>query len=1058
MFRNLKNVIIYFLCCILVVQLFFTGASEKSSASHSWDARLGLKIIQKPIYERDDSRPWPFNAKTGRNHAVLGMRQSNKNTYEICYCVDYGLGAWTNDYLTSNYTNMTNEQRILLNYTMLYGFNAGSINMQGITNDQVNRYFATQSLVWIIKEGYFYKDVERTKIENFFAMLYPDSKTYYHSLYNNVKYMAETPSFANSYRTTSNVNTMKWNSSNKRYELILTNTIKDSSHSALSTFTVDKSSLPDGVSVSVSGENLYVYSTKDISNMATIRFTKNINKKGKLIAWTNAASTRQSQITLDYDETPYEKEAFVNICTEKNAGLRIVKKSNDNVISGVTYNVTSNAYSGTRAYTTGNNGTIELDKIDAGIYTITEVQNNLSNYLQIPAQKVAVNMGEVKTVTFNNIRKRIRTDISKAFEGEQGNASVDGSEYGVYKDGNLLEKIIISGGKAVTGYTFYDVNSLYTVKELKPAPGCEIDSKVYNLDTTSVAKSNKEYNTVYLKFTNKAISNDVKIVKSLEKKYWEQNNMPGKDIEFKLTLNSNKVKSYSAKTDANGNAVFSKIPYGIYTVEEVNVPEGYIKMDAFEVNITSATAGAYTYSKINNLIKGSVEITKTLEKSEYEIKKGVGTKYAQNVKFVANPIRDGKVDSSIALYSEGTDVNGKTSINGLTYGEWQISEVSETVPNGYVAIEPIKINIKTNGQVEKLNLEDKLIRSNINIVKTLEKTDLDKDVDIKYGEGIKFEARPIIDGKIVEDVVITSEATNNKGQTSFKGLTYGDWQIKEVESTVPEGYLTIEPYTVAVTKNNEAIPITFLDISKKGTVYITKLDKVNNLPVSGCEIEVYNAKGDAIFKGKTDQDGRVATELFYGKYTYKEIKAPEGYVLDNTVHEFAITENNQVLEENIINDRIRGSLSIIKVNAQDRKITIPGTEFELYTDDGKLVDKYITDKNGQLTMGPLEFGKYYFVETKAAKGYKLDTTKHYFEIKNNGEVITEYVANEMISLSAKQDKPDVQKEYVLPEYDNTPQTGDTSKINLAIKLACASGMTMVLVVVTEVVNRRRKRY
>lgn len=1058
MVNNFKKAIIYFLCSILVVQLLFTGGSEKSSASHSWDARLGLKIVTKPIYQRDDSRPSPFNAKTGRNHAVLGMRQSNRNSYEICYCVDYGLGAWTNDYLTSNYTNMTSEQRILLNYAMLYGFNSGSINLKTITNDQVNRYFATQSLVWIIKEGYFYKDSERAKIEDFFAKLYPDSKSYYSSLYNNVKYMAAAPSFATSSRTTSNINTMKWNSSSKRYELVLNNTIKDSAHSALSSFTVDKSTLPSGVSVSISGENLYIYSTKDISNYATIRFTKNMNRKGRLVAWTNSASTRQSQITLDYDENPYEKEAFINIATEKKANLKIVKKSNDNIISGVTYNVTSTAYSGTRTYTTGNDGVIDLDKIDAGTYTITEVQNNLANYLQIPAQKVTVNRGESKTVTFNNIRKRINIEISKSFEGEQGNALVDGSEYGVYKDGNLLEKVTISGGKGKTNYSFYDVNSSYTVKELKPAPGCELDNKTYNVDTTSVAKSTQEYNTVYLKFTNKAITNDVKIIKSLEKNYQDKENLPGKGIEFKLTLNSNKDKIYSAKTDDNGNAVFSKIPYGIYTVEEVNVPEGYVKMDNFEVNITSATAGAYTYSKVNNLIKGSVEIIKTLERSEYEIKTGVGTKYAKSVKFVANPIRDGKVDSSISLYSEGTDENGKTFINGLTYGEWQISEVADTVPQGYVAVEPFKVNIKTNGQIEKFELEDKLIRSDVNIIKTLEKTDLDKKVDVKYGEGVVFEARPVIEGEVKDDVVITSDPTNNMGQTTFKGLTYGDWQIKEVENSVPEGYLQVEPYTVAVSKNGEAIPVSLFDIAMKGTVYITKLDKVNELPVSGCEIAIYNADGDVVFQGKTDQDGRVATELFYGKYTYKEIKAPEGYVIDNTVHEFSITENNQVLEEKIVNDRIRGSLSIIKVSANDKNLRIPNTEFTLYSKDGKVIGTYVTDKNGQLTMGPLEYGKYYYVETKAAKGYKLDSTKHYFEIKENGEVITEYVTNELISLSTKQDKPDVQSEYVTVEDDETPKTGDTSKLNLAYKMLCASGITMVLLVVTEVVNRKRRRY
>ena len=188
--KKLKKFMIYFLCCALVVQLFFIGSSGNSKASHSWDARLGMTIVERPIMPRDDTRPYPFNARTGTNHAVLGMKQSGKTTFEISYCMDYGLGAWSNDYLTSDYSSLTADDKVLLNYTMLYGYNSPTIVFRNVTKDQINRYFATQALVWIIREGYFYKDAQRAKIEKFFAQLYPDSANYYKELFKTVKYMA----------------------------------------------------------------------------------------------------------------------------------------------------------------------------------------------------------------------------------------------------------------------------------------------------------------------------------------------------------------------------------------------------------------------------------------------------------------------------------------------------------------------------------------------------------------------------------------------------------------------------------------------------------------------------------------------------------------------------------------------------------------------------------------------------------------------------------------------------------------------------------------------------
>ena len=102
--KKIKKATIYLLCCALVVQLFFIGTSDRSKASHSWDATLQMKIVERPPLPRDDTRPYPFNAATCTNHAVLGIKQTGKTTYEISYCMDYGLGAWSFDYLTSDYS------------------------------------------------------------------------------------------------------------------------------------------------------------------------------------------------------------------------------------------------------------------------------------------------------------------------------------------------------------------------------------------------------------------------------------------------------------------------------------------------------------------------------------------------------------------------------------------------------------------------------------------------------------------------------------------------------------------------------------------------------------------------------------------------------------------------------------------------------------------------------------------------------------------------------------------------------------------------------------------
>ena len=1059
----MRNALIYFLCSMLVVQLLFPTSSEKASASVAADAILGMRIVKKPIFEQDNSRPKPFNGRTGTNHACLGIKQAGKSTYEVSYCIDYALGAWTNDYLTSDYKNMTDAQKLLLNYTLLYGFNSPVVSFSEMSDSDVNKFFATQTLVWIIREGYFYKDAEREKIEKFLVDdMFGESRKIYDVLYEKVKYAALAPSYATETKTTDNVKMMKWNAKNSRYEITLTNTYKNGSYSANNTITVDQTTLLNGVKVDVSGENIVISSTEAIPNVATIRLVKKSGIKGKVVAWRNSVTTRQSMVTLDYDEDPIEKECFVNIQTEALSTIKIVTTSTDKIVKDIVYNVTSDVYSDIKAYTTDDKGAVNIGKVEPGTYNITQVQNSLAEYLEVVPSKITVGSNESKTVTFNRIRKKIRVDITKIYEDAEESTAKDGSVYGVYKDGVLLHEVSIKDGKGVTDYTFFDANATYTVKEIKAGTGLELDETLYTLDTTIVKNSKEENNTVYVKYTGKTIKNDVVVNLKLEKNYTDLEDIPGASVDFTAT-NKSTGRVHNGKTNEKGQVVFEDLPFGKYVIEQVKAPVGYIKDDAIEVDISNSNEGAYIYNQYDKIIKGSVEITKTLELNDYEKACGNGTKYGKDITFVANMVVDGEVNTAVSIQSMPANEKGLTSIDNLTYGTWIINEVVSTMPNGYEAMASITVEIKEDGKVIKHNIENKLVRGKVSITDSLEKTDTDYMSGDKYGEGIKFVAKPIVEGVVKDEGAVEFVPTNTEGKTGALNIGFGDWQISQDVSSLPTGYIIMEPINIAITKDSKDVVINVLNLAMKGKVFVSVYDKVNKQPISGCKVEIYNANGDKVFNGNTDEAGDISTMVNYGKYTYKVVNVPKEYVAYTEIGEFAIIANNQTVEEKVYLDRVKGILNIIKVSDGNKRL--PGTEYALYSKDGTELGRYLTDELGQLTMGPLEYGDYYFLETKAPTGYKSDKTKYEFSITEDGQVISKVLKGEIVALTPVQNEPQTMEEKAkevieLKEekiaMDDTPKTGDNGKMQTFIKYAIASGATILLMCLTEIINRKKK--
>ncbi|MDR1563690.1 MAG: hypothetical protein LBS74_01895 [Oscillospiraceae bacterium] len=181
-------------------------------------------------------------------------------------------------------------------------------------------------------------------------------------------------------------------------------------------------------------------------------------------------------------------------------------------------------------------------------------------------------------------------------------------------------------------------------------------------------------------------------------------------------------------------------------------------------------------------------------------------------------------------------------------------------------------------------------------------------------------------------------------------------------------------------------------------------------------------KGDLIATLVTDAEGKatvtaanfldkegnavVLENLYVGKYSIKETIAPEGYALDP--REFIVevtgvdgdehaidvkhvitseTEQYPYNNENPLNRPKWGEVDLSKTDVST-SAPVPGATIELYqAETNKLISTHVTDANGKIKIKDLPFGDYYFLEKDAPEGYLLNPERHYFEVKEDGEIV-----------------------------------------------------------------------
>ena len=463
--------------------------------------------------------------------------------------------------------------------------------------------------------------------------------------------------------------------------------------------------------------------------------------------------------------------------------------------------------------------------------------------------------------------------------------------------------------------------------------------------------------------------------------------------------------------DERGNGIFkTDLPIGSYYVKELATDKHYILSDT-KYPITFEYVGQET-AKVqlavndgeaieNELIYGSVSGKKIDENGEPLGGVLIGLFESNDTEFTTEN----------ALMTAISKENGSFSFEQIPFGVWYVREIEQ--PTGFVLNETVyEVNIAENEQVVEIEIVNDFVRGNI----TLTKVDAEYPDNKLFGAIFEVYKDNNADGQLDNsDTLIGTLTESEVGVYEMNELRYGHYLVKEVK--VPEGFLLdegvypvfIETDGMTYAVENKA-GVGFINAPIKGNITLTKVDaEYPDNKLSGAVFEVYkdnNADGqlddgDTLIGTLSESEVGVyeMNELRYGHYLVKEVKAPDGFLLDTGIYSvFIETDGMTYSVENkagvgFINAPIKGNITLTKVDAEYPDNKLSGAVFEVYKDnnaDGQLDDgdtlfgTLSESEVGVYEMNELRYGHYLVKETKAPEGFMLDEGVYPVFIETDG--------------------------------------------------------------------------
>lgn len=463
-----------------------------------------------------------------------------------------------------------------------------------------------------------------------------------------------------------------------------------------------------------------------------------------------------------------------------------------------------------------------------------------------------------------------------------------------------------------------------------------------------------------------------------------------------------------------GRVILNNIRGGEYSWEMVQAPAGYQKLSG--KHTFTITDIPETVLIENHRIPGCMTLTQRdaddethapLANAKYQLFKADGTQIFLTEENGTYAYSESGTKDSFMTGSDGT-----VTISNLPWGSYYVQETEAAagyeLNTKHLSFEVGKAQYHADSDTVSTTLEAKDAELPASICLT--KTDAVNGDLLKnaYYDVYKKKADGTYE-KIYEFL-----KTNAAGELTVEDLKFGHYRFAESMPAV--GYkLSSDPVETDLdeTTVGTIVKISQTGSRKTGSVKLQK-DSADGMPLAGAQFSLYkkseNSKTtDTLVKENlitgTDGSTDAVSGLTWGDYYFAETKAPTGYRKSETRFEFAVTAENAdaVQTVRIVNDRILGSVVLTKLDAATKSKKITGAEFSLYKNDGSFLKSgLITDENGTISVADLEWGSYYFEETKAPAGYGLSASKIRFSVNEENcatvQNLTDYSPVEQVQI------------------------------------------------------------
>ena len=747
--------------------------------------------------------------------------------------------------------------------------------------------------------------------------------------------------------------------------------------------------------------------------------------------------------------------------TLRRGDLTVKKTAEDGLVEGMKFRLYGTSLSGIEVNeyaVTDKNGVAEFKDVLIGTGYILEEIDTPLRYVVPDKQTAAIEWNKVTEKSFDNDLKKFNVTVTKSDSEKglpQGDASLAGAKYGIYKGNRLIDTYTTDANGSFTT-KYYICGDDWTIREISPSEGYLInteslhigaEAKLYTVEY-NIAKPLDSYEDI--------IKGKIAIIKHCDDGTTKIET-PEVGAEFEVYLkaagsyeNAKETERDILVCDEHGFAETKDLPYGEYVVEQTKGWDGKELLAPFTVFV-SEDGRVYRFLINNAPYEALIEIVKKdAETGKIIPAAGIGFKVrnTDTGEYIVQHINY-PTPTDIDIYY--TDVTGKLMMpEKLPYGNYEI--VEQCTAYGYV-LDSAPIAFKVTGEktivtVEKFNMPQKGI---IHITKSGEiffsAVETDGVYSLVFADknlaGATYEitaAEDIItpDGTLryAKNTVVDTLTTDENGAAESKALYLGKYTIRETKA--PYGMvLNSTPKAVELTYVGETVEITetaaeFYNERQKAALSLAKVlgkDDIFNIGNNGEILSVqfglyaaedlFAANGSFVPKdglleiANCDENGNITfkTDIPVSAKLYvKEIATDNHYILSDekypvtfeyTGQDTALVEIKANGGEAIKNDILYGSVKGLKIDRETEAL-IAGAKFGLFRSDeteftaenALLIAE--SDEDGIFLFENVPYDNWLIKELQPADGYLENNEIYPVRISENGQTVGITVVNDRI--------------------------------------------------------------